>query len=422
MFTIIVALITGGSVFLVMFILQNISSAARKLNYNIEPLAVDDPAFARAMSHLLGPPLVDGNRISTLLNGDEIFPAMLAAVRDAKHSITLETFIYWSGKIGAEFADALAERSRAGVRVHLLLDWVGSDKLDDDSLLKMREAGVQIERYRPLRWYNLSRLNNRTHRKIMVVDGRIGFIGGVGIADLWLGHAQSPDHWRDTHFQVEGPVVAQFQAGFLDNWMKTRADVLDDERYFPALDRAGDTTAQIFKSSPREGSNSARLMFLMSIEAARSQILIANSYFVPDDRCMEALVAAARRGVAVEILVPNHLTDVPLARHASRARWGPLLEAGVAIFEYQPTMYHCKVMVIDDRWSTVGSTNFDNRSFRLNDEANLNTLDLEFAAEQTRIFAADREHSIRITLDMWRNRPRREKINEAFASLFRSQL
>jgi cardiolipin synthase len=422
MFTIIVALITGGSVFLVMFILQNISSAARKLNYNIEPLAVDDPAFARAMSHLLGPPLVDGNRISTLLNGDEIFPAMLAAVRDAKHSITLETFIYWSGKIGAEFADALAERSRAGVRVHLLLDWVGSDKLDDDSLLKMREAGVQIERYRPLRWYNLSRLNNRTHRKIMVVDGRIGFIGGVGIADLWLGHAQSPDHWRDTHFQVEGPVVAQFQAGFLDNWMKTRADVLDDERYFPALDRAGDTTAQIFKSSPREGSNSARLMFLMSIEAARSQILIANSYFVPDDRCMEALVAAARRGVAVEILVPNHLTDVPLARHASRARWGPLLEAGVAIFEYQPTMYHCKVMVIDDRWTTVGSTNFDNRSFRLNDEANLNTLDLEFAAEQTRIFAADREHSIRITLDMWRNRPRREKIKEAFASLLRSQL
>jgi cardiolipin synthase len=413
---------TALIVFLAMFILQNVNSAERKLNYKITPLAVDDPAFERAMAHLLGPPLVPGNRVDCLVNGDEIFPAMLAALRGASQSVTLETYIYWSGKIGAEFADVLADRAAAGVRVHVLLDWVGSDKLDDESIRTMREAGVEIERYRPLHWYNISRLNNRTHRKILVVDGRVGFIGGVGIAEQWLGQAQSPDNWRDTHFQIEGPAVAQLQAGFIDNWMKTRDEVLQDDRYFPALEPAGDTLAQVFKSSPREGSNSARLMFLMSIEAARQRILIATSYFVPDDRTVEALAAAARRGVAVEVLVPNRHTDMPLARRASRARWGPLLQAGVAIYEYQPTMYHCKVMVIDDRWTSVGSANIDNRSFRLNDEANLNMLDLDVAAEQVRLFAEDRERAQRITLEAWQNRPYREKIQEALAALFRSQL
>lgn len=416
------AVVTAITVFLVMFILQNANSGERKLHYRIEPIRVDEPTFERAMAHLLGPPLVGGNRIDCLLNGDEIFPAMLSALRRAERTITFETYIYWSGKIGGEFADVLAERAAAGVRVHLLLDWVGSDKLDNAAMRKMRDAGVEIERYRPLRWYNLSRLNNRTHRKLLVVDGKIGFIGGVGVADVWLGHAQSPEHWRDTHFRVEGPVVAHLQSGFLDNWMKTRADVLNDDRYFPQLEPAGDQLAQVFKSSPREGSNSARLMFLMSIEAARQRILIANSYFVPDDRCVEALTAAAKRGVAIQIIVPNHHTDMPLARRASRARWGPLLEAGVAIFEYQPTMYHCKVMVVDHCWTTVGSANFDNRSFRLNDEANLNALDEGMATEQARIFADDRAKSQQITLEMWRNRPRSEKIREALAALFRSQL
>ena len=422
MSTLAIIALTAVTVFLVMFVVQNANSGERKLHYRIEPIRVDEPAFERAMAHLLGPPLMGGNRIECLLNGDEIFPAMLAALRGAQKTITFETYIYWSGKIGGEFADVLAERSAAGVRVHVLLDWVGSDKLDDAAMRKMRDAGVEIERYRPLRWYNLSRLNNRTHRKLLVVDGKIGFIGGVGVADVWLGHAQSPDHWRDTHFRVEGPVVAHLQSGFLDNWMKTRADVLNDERYFPQLEPAGDQLAQVFKSSPREGSNSARLMFLMSIEAARERILIANSYFVPDDRCIEALVSAARRGVAIEAIVPNHHTDIPLARRASRARWGPLLEAGIAIYEYQPTMYHCKVMVIDHCWTTVGSANFDNRSFRLNDEANLNALDEGMAAEQARIFQDDRAKAQQITLEMWRNRPRSEKIREALAALFRSQL
>jgi cardiolipin synthase A/B len=422
MSTLAIVLLTAVIVFVVMFVLQNATSGERKLDYRIEPVHVDDPTFARAMTHLLGPPLVAGNRVQPLLNGDEIFPAMLAAIRAAKQSITLETYIYWSGKIGAEFTEALAERAKVGVPVHVLLDWVGSDKLDSTLLQQMQDAGVQVEKYQPLRWYNLSRLNNRTHRKILVVDGRVGFIGGVGIADEWLGHAQSPDNWRDSHFQVEGPVVADLQAGFLDNWIKTRADVLSDDRYFPPLEPAGDTLAQVFKSSPREGSNSARLMFLMSIEAARERILIANSYFVPDDRSVAALVAAAERGVAVEIIVPNHHTDMPLARRASRARWGPLLEAGIAIFEYQPTMFHCKVMVVDDRWTSVGSANFDNRSFRLNDEANLNVLDQSFAAQQAQIFSADREKAKRISLAEWKHRPHREKLKEHLAALFRSQL
>lgn len=413
---------TTAVVLFVVFLWQNLTSAEEKHDYHIVPTPIDDPSFERAISHLLGPPLIGGNRVQTLLNGDEIFPAMLASLRAAQHSITFETFIYWTGQIGEEFAAVLAERAAAGVQVHVLLDWLGSEKLDDTLLRLMRDAGAHVEKYRPLRWYHLGRLNHRTHRKIMVVDGKVGFIGGVGIADQWLGHAQSPDHWRDTHFQVEGPVVADLQAAFLDNWLKTRADVLNDERYFPPLEPAGEVVAQAFKSSSREGSSSARLMFLISIEAAQRRILIANSYFVPDDRCVQALIDAARRGVAIEIIVPNHHTDVPLARRASRARWGPLLEAGIAIYEYQPTMFHCKIMVVDDRWSTVGSTNFDNRSFRLNDEANLNVLDEGFAARQTTIFAADREKSHRITWEEWINRPRSEKLAESFAALFRSQL
>jgi cardiolipin synthase len=400
----------------------NLTSPEEKHDYRINPVALEETTFERSMTHLLGPPLVGGNRVQTLLNGDEIFPAMLAAIRSAEWSITFETFIYWAGEIGEEFSNALADRAAAGVEVHVLLDWLGSDKLDNDSLQRMKDAGVHVERYRPLRWYHLSRLNHRTHRKIMVVDGKVGFIGGVGIADQWLGHAQSPDHWRDTHYQVEGPVVADLQAAFLDNWIKSRADVLNDDRYFPSLQPAGDVKAQVFKSSSREGSSSARLMFLISIEAARQRLLIENSYFVPDNRCVEALVTAAKRGVEIEILVPNHHTDVPLARRASRARWGPLLEAGIAIYEYQPTMLHCKLMVVDDRWTTVGSTNFDNRSFRLNDEANLNVLDEAFAAEQTRIFADDRQRSRHIRLEEWRSRPRREKLQELLAALLRSQL
>lgn len=403
-------------------IFRNLATPERKLDYQLAELAVHEPIFERCMGHLLGPPLVGGNRITTLNNGDEIFPAMLAAIRAARQTITFETYIYWSGKIGDEFAEALAERARAGVRVHVLLDWIGSNRMEQSLIDLLDAAGVEVERYRPLHWYSLSRLNSRTHRKILVVDGRLGFIGGVGIADEWSGSAENSENWRDLHYQVEGPVVAHLQAAFTDNWLKTRANVLNHGDYYPELAEVGDCAAQVFKSSPREGGDSARLMFLLSLAAARTRILIANSYFVPDDRTSRELVSAAKRGVQVEIIVPGQIIDTHLTRRASRSQWGPLLEAGIAIYEYQPTMFHCKVMIIDDRWVSVGSANFDNRSFRLNDEANLNVMNEKFAAEQTAIFEQDKQASRRVTLEEWRNRPWHEKLIDNLAGLFKSQV
>nr|MDP9122593.1 phospholipase D-like domain-containing protein [Acidobacteriota bacterium] len=337
-------------------------------------------------------------------------------------TITFETYIYWSGEIAAEFTAALVERARDGVRVHVLLDWLGSNRMDDELLEALDDAGVQVERYHPLRWYNLDRINNRTHRKLLVVDGRIGFTGGVGIADKWRGGAQDPDHWRDLHFRVEGPVVAQMQAAFMDNWLKTRSEVLHGDHYFPHLEDAGSCEAQTFKSSPREGSESARLMYLLSMTAACGSIRIGNSYFVPDRLAIETMVAARRRGVEVEIIVPGPFIDTEITRQASRSRWGKLLEAGIAIYEYQPTMYHCKLMIVDDCWVSVGSTNFDNRSFRLNDEANLNVLAADFARREIEIFERDKGLSKRVTLEAWRRRSWFEKLLERAAGLLRSQL
>jgi cardiolipin synthase len=422
MSTLLIILLTVLATLFATIVFRNLATPERKLDYEISKISVDEPLFERCMAHLLGPPLVGGNRITTLNNGDEIFPAMLAAIRQANKTITFETYIYWSGYIGEEFAAALAERARVGVRVHVLLDWIGSNSLDQALIDRLEQSGVEVERYRPLRWYGLAKLNSRTHRKILVVDGKVGFIGGVGIADEWTGHAQDPDHWRETHYQVEGPVVAHLQAAFTDNWLKTRANVLNSEDYFPDLPPVAEINAQVFKSSPREGGDSARLMFLLSLAAANERILVANSYFVPDDRTIRELVAASERGVQVEIIVPGPIIDTQITRRASRYQWGPLLAAGIAIYEYEPTMFHCKVMVVDDCWVSVGSANFDNRSFRLNDEANLNVLDKKFAAQQAEIFEQDKQHSRRVTLAEWQRRPWPEKVIEFLAGLLRSQV
>jgi cardiolipin synthase len=384
--------------------------------------ATDDPQFARTMSALLGPPIVGGNRYEALRNGDEIFPAMLDAIAGAQHTITFETYIYWSGAIGKRFADALAQRARAGVKVHVLLDWLGSQKIDDAIIDEMTRAGVEVRRYHPLRWYDLARVNNRTHRKVLVVDGRIGFTGGVGIAPEWTGRAQDAGHWRDTHFRVEGPVVAQMQAVFLDNWLKTTGAVLHGDDYFPPLPPVGRGDAQMFMSSASGGSESMHLMYLLAITAAQRSIYLSMAYFVPDELAVKALRAALARGVRVEIIVPGPITDTQTVRKASRALWGPLLEAGAKFYEYQPTMFHCKVMVVDGFMTSVGSTNFDNRSFRLNDEANLNIYDADFARRQIAIFEADRANARPFTYQDWQNRPLREKALEALASLLRLQL
>lgn len=384
--------------------------------------ATDHAQFSRSLGVLLGPPLVPGNRVQVLRNGVEIFPAMLQAIRDARSTITFETYIYWSGDIGREFALALSERSRAGVRVHLLLDWVGSARMEPELLERMKQAGVQVERFHAPRWWNLHRLNNRTHRKVLVVDGQVGFTGGVGIADQWQGNAQDPEHWRDTHFRVEGPVVAQMQAVFLDNWLKATGRVLHGADYFPALSQAGGQQAQMFSSSPTGGAESMHLMYLLSITAAARSVLLSSSYFVPDELAVQALVAAARRGVQIRIITPGPHIDTETVRRASRALWGELLAAGIRIAEYQPTMYHVKVMIVDDLLVSVGSTNFDNRSFRLNDEANLNVLDAQFARRQVEIFEDDWRHARPVSLEQWQQRPFTEKLVEHAAALLRWQL
>jgi cardiolipin synthase len=383
---------------------------------------VRDPRFARAMGMLLEPAILEGNRVETLLDGDEIFPAMLAAIGGARRSITFETYIYWSGEIGQRFADALAERARAGVRVHVLLDWLGTSKIDAGVLDELRDAGAEVQRYRPPRWFHLARITRRTHRKLLVVDGVVGFTGGVGIADVWQGRAQDPEHWRDTHYRVTGPAVAQLQAAFLDNWLESQTEVLHGDDYFPELAPAGRSRAQVFKSSFGDGAESTRLMYLFALACAERSVLLSSAYFVPDRSAIRALCAARRRGVRVEIVVPGEHIDYSVVRRASRSLWGELLAAGVEIHEFQPTMYHVKVLVVDGLWTSVGSTNFDNRSFSLNDEANLNVLDAEFAAEQTRAFEADKQRSRRVTLESWRARPRSEKLREWLAARVRNQL
>ena len=419
----IAVVVTAVVTSLLTMVLYSVLAREKKITHRIEPLCgVADEQFERSMGGLLQPDIRPGNKITPLINGDRIFPAMLEAIRAARRSITFETFIYWSGKIGKEFADALAERARAGVKVHVLIDWLGSKKIKKEYVEEMERAGVEVMRYHPLKWFNAWRINHRTHRKLLVVDGVIGFTGGVGIADEWLGDAQDPDHWRDSHFKLEGPAVAQMQSAFMDNWMKTHETVLHGPEYFPALEKAGSCKAQVFMSSPAEGSESARLMYLMSIASARESVRIANAYFVPDDLSVQTLVDATKRGVRVEIIVPGKHVDTHVTRRAGRSRWGPLLEAGVAIHEYGPTMFHCKVMIVDGLWTTVGSTNFDNRSFRLNDEANLNVLDADFARSQAEVFERDKARSRRITLEEWKNRPWTEKLKERTAGLLRSQL
>ncbi|MFD0727546.1 phospholipase D-like domain-containing protein [Lysobacter brunescens] len=418
-----IILVTSLLTLVAIVVAMNFATPEKKLERRIEHgSTVRDPQFRREMSVMLGPGLLPGNHVRDLQNGDDIFPAMLDAIRAAERSINFETYIYWSGDVGRQFADALSERARAGVQVSVLLDWLGSVKMDDALLRQMTEAGAQVEKYRPLKWYNLGRINNRTHRKILVIDGKLGFTGGVGIADQWNGHAQDADHWRDMHFRVDGPVVAQFQAAFNDNWIKSTGKVLNGPGHFPSIPPAGDMDAHMFIASPAGGSESMHLMYLMSIAASAESIDLEAAYFVPDALILQALLAACRRGVRVRVLLPGRHIDSATVRLASRAHWGELLRGGVEVYEYQPTMMHNKLLVVDRTMVSVGSTNFDVRSFRLNDEASMNVYDRAFALRMTAVFEDDLAHAVRYTWDMWRARPLREKVLEALVLPFKSQL
>ncbi|HUP46030.1 MAG TPA: cardiolipin synthase [Thermoanaerobaculia bacterium] len=383
---------------------------------------VRDIAFVQTMHALTGAAITPGNQVTILKNGVRIFPSMLAAIRNARKTINLEFYIFWDGETGRQFAEELAERARAGVQVKVILDAVGSSPMSDTLVDFLRRNGVDVEWYHPLRWYTLSRVNHRTHRKLLIVDGEIGFSGGIGIADEWLGDADAEDHWRETVIRVEGPVVTQMQFAFMDNWIKSRGELLTGLDYFPSVPPRGDHLTQVIKSSPSEGSSTAKLLYIISIVSAQKSIYISNAYFVPDHDTRRALEGAVRRGVDVRVVVPGKHSDVPIVRQASRWHYELLLRRGIRIFEYHPTMMHAKTMVVDGIWTTVGSSNFDDRSFRLNDEVNVNVYDEGIAREMEAMFFEDLARSHEIEMTKWFRRPVLDRLKENFADLFKRQL
>lgn len=383
--------------------------------------SVADPAFRQAIGHLVSAPLLPGNQVTILINGDQIFPAMIEAMRGAQKTITLENFIFRSGRLSGQLVPLLSEKARAGVKVQLIMDSLGCSKLEQSELDTLESAGVQFVKYNRPEWHKLLRVNHRDHRKILVVDGHIGFTGGACLADEWLGNAETKEQWRDTHFQLEGPAVAQLQGVFISNWIEREGEVLHGPEYFPPLKKAGGVLARSYGTGPDDSIEAARLVYLLSIAAARSDIRIAHSYFVPDDLVIDALLKARARGVRVQIITPG-IIDANVVRRASRARWNELIEAGVEFYEYQPSLFHCKIMIVDDVWVTAGTVNFDDRSFRINDENTLEVWDRGFAAALTETFERDKAKSRRITPGEYKSRPWYVKGAEQFASFFRAWL
>ena len=362
-----------------------------------------------------------GNRITTLVNGDAFFPPMLEAIRSARKTITFETFVYKAGRIGRQFSVAFAEAARRGVEVHVLLDANGSRGADPSDIAMMKETGVHLHLYRPFNALHPLAYNHRTHRKIMVVDGHLAYTGGAGYTDIWIGNAQSSNHWRDTQYEIRGPVVRQLQQGFMENWLEVTGKPLTGPAYFPPLSRAGPSNAQFSLGSPDRRGDTLGSSILLSINAARKSILIAHGYFIPNRELVEALLRARHRGVRIEIIVCGEHTDFPICRLAQRPALRKLHRAGVRIWEYTTTMMHGKLLVVDDHLSVVGSANFDDRSFFINDEANLHVLDPRFAREQAIMFEHDKQHCRPLTDPDLRLRPDQLPAQLA-TSAIRSQL
>jgi cardiolipin synthase len=384
--------------------------------------SIESEEFLCTISGATDTPFSLGNRIDILNNGDEFYPRMLADVHEARQSITLEAYIYWSGDVGLQFANAFAEKARGGLAVKLLLDAVGSSTISDEILDLLAGAGCQIAWYHPIHWYTLRRVNKRTHRKSLIIDGRVGYTGGAGIADHWLGCAEGPEHWRDVQVRIEGPAVASLQSGFSQNWLETTNELVTGFEYYPAPEEPGTLPVQSILSSPETGASSVRLLYYLSIVCAQRSVYIANPYFVPDEAAIDTLVDARKRGVDVKIIVSGKYNDNPLAYYNSSATYGELLEAGVEIYAYNRTMLYHKIMIVDGIWSTIGTTNFDNRSFALNEENNVNVYDRAFAAELTEDFMADLRNSDRIELESWRQRGLRVKAFEFVMTLLKEQV
>jgi cardiolipin synthase len=380
--------------------------------YQYDPAyGVASPEFRRSLE-ALGTELAAGNAAALCENGDACFSAMIDAIHRAEQSVNLEIYIFDHGEIATRFAQALAERARAGVEVRLLVDSWGS------SLGPLRgqlaAAGAKVFEFRPLRIYSLFKADSRTHRRILTVDGRVGFTGGIGIDDRWKGDARNPQEWRDTMLRVEGPVVAELQHIFLEDWMHTTGEVLHGNRQFPTVPISGGKLAQAVASSRTSQSSIAKLAFYMAIQAARERIWIENAYFVPDRQIREGLVRAAGRGVDVKVIVPGRYIDVPSVRLASRFRYGELLDGGVQVFEYQPTMMHNKVMVVDSIWASIGSVNFVNRSMKKNAEVSVTVYDRPFASEVERMVERDLARCEVLSKQAWKERGLLPRIGELF--------
>lgn len=380
------------------------------------------PSYLHTTVGLTGQELIPGNTVDVLENGDAFYPAMLEAIAAAQQSVTLEQYIMWAGETADRFAEVMAERARAGVSVKLLLDAVGSSTLGDRALQVLKDAGCEVAWYNRIHWYTLGRFNNRTHRKTLVVDGRIGFTGGAGIADHWRGDAQGSEQWRDTQVRIEGPAVHALQHGFAINWLRTTGEVLQGEAYFPPPQAVGPTDVQVINSSPDAGASGARLSYYLAIVSSRKRIDITNPYFVPDEVAVETLTEAAARGVRVRVLVTGVRNDNWLARQNSVRLYGTLLKGGVKIYEYHPRMLHQKVMVVDGCWCSVGTSNFDNRSFALNEETTLCLCDEAVVGAVARAFDEDLAESHEVRLDEWRRRGVLARAQELVASLLRDQV
>ena len=394
-----------GALFLTWFVLVLLFTPA--LNYRVRSrVPVSSPDFLHLLESTCQAATHGGNGAEVFTNGTCFYPAMLDAIRKAERSVNLECYIFTSGEVGDEFVRALADRSRAGVVVTVVADAIGSSGLSSAEINTLADAGCRLEWYQPLTWYRLARLNNRTHREILVVDGRVAFVGGAGIADWWK-KATGPDRpaWRDTMVRLEGPIVAALQGVFVENWLECCGEILSGPEFFPEVPRAGDTTAIVVKSSPSDRATVSRVAFQVLIEGAEKDVRIATPYFLPDRTLRAALAKTAKRGVRLTIVVPGPRTDQRWVRIASRRMYGQLLGAGVRIFEYEPSMTHVKTLLVDDHWAIVGTTNVDNRSFEHNDEINVALLDETINKRLLKDFERDVESSREITLDEWKRRP-----------------
>jgi len=384
---------------------------------------VREPSFLRAAEALTGAPVSHGNDAELLINGDEIFPAYLGAIRDAEETVNLTTYAYWRGDIATEVADVLCEKAGAGVECNVILDAVGAAQMDRKLVHKMRDAGVHVCFFRPPKPYAVRRLQYRNHRKLLIVDGTTGLTGGVGIAEEWTGNAQDPDHWRDTHVRVTGPVVRGLQGAFAENWLECTGDVLAGDRYLPYIEAIEDGgPMQVMRSSATVGDSNAEALIYLAVAAAKRSIELTSAYFVPRPAFTEALVEAAERGVHMRILVPGSHIDKQFVRTAGRAAYDQLIDAGIEIYEYCPTMLHAKTLTVDEIWSSVGSVNFDNRSFQLHDEVTLCVQSERFAGQLHEVFEKDLEASERIEPAGWRERPITQRARENVTKYARREL